>query len=572
MPPAPGNISNLVSKAIDLGLTHTGSGLPASQEARRPRCGKLSPSRIPDGRTLPGRLQSAVRRISVLSLGTVRSKPKLPPARGNRRILYVLLAILIAALLAGPAPAHAADLEIDRYIEAEMELNNIPGLSLVVVEDGQVAYMRAYGLRNAESRQAMRVETPTELASVSKAFTALAILRLEIEGTINRNSAVVTYLPELNNGDWQDVTVSDLLRHRSGLRRRHDFLVPCCGQAGNLDLEGAPLKMADADLESPPGSVFSYANSNYVLLAAIVQRMSGAAFPSYMKDAVFQPLGLQRTTVVEEEARSWEAASPHEWQWGRVLVSPSRFLGWYGSSRIKASAADMGVYMGALLDPTSSHAGDLLATGDWWEGLGPDYDLGWTVSGETEWLDGQLVLEHTGSLWGADTAAVLAPTRGVGVAVLINMGTSRAGDISRAILRSRNGTPLPEPRRTSRLELPDVWARIFLASAAGLFGVLLWYGLRVARQVRASARTWHATSGRMIRSAVLASLSITLILSIFWGSQPPRAAFPTTIQTALPALVASVSGLLLVAAAAGLLPRLSQPSTMPERSTIPETG
>ncbi len=484
----------------------------------------------------------------------------------------MLVAILIVFTFAGFASVHASDEEIDRYIEAEMELNSIPGLSLVIVEGGQVTSTNAYGVRNAQTRQGMRVETPVELASVSKAFTALAILRLEREGSINRDTAVVAYLPELSNGHWQDVSISDLLRHRSGLRRRHDFLVPCCGQAGSLDLEGAPLKLASAELESPPGSVFSYANSNYVLLAAIVQRTSGAPFAGYMREAVFQPLGLHRTTVVEEQARSWGVASPHEWQWGRVLVSPSRFLGWYGSSRIKASATDMGAYMATMLDPMTAHAGSPDLGSAWWEMLGPEYDLGWTVSSETGWLADELTLEHTGSLWGADTAVVLAPARGVGVSVLINIGTSRAGDIARAILRSRDGSPLPEPLGTSRAERPDTWAQIFLASAAVLFAAFLWYGLRVCRQLRIGARVWYATTARVARAAILAGLAVTLILSIFWGSEPPRAALPTTIQTALPALVASVAGLLLVAAVVGFLPKLRQPLPLPVQDTIAETG
>ena len=469
-------------------------------------------------------------------------------------MLCVRHAILVAALLAGSAIANvAADVEIDRYVEEEMELNGIPGLSLALVEDGKVSYVRAYGVRNAETRQPIRVETPMELASVSKGFTALAILRLEQDGVVDRDSVVSAYLPEFDSGAWQRVTLSHLIRHRSGLRRRHDFLAPCCGQAGNLDLDAAARMLAHADLESPPGSTFSYANSNYVLLAAVVQRMSGAAFTSYMREAVFQPLGMHRTTLIDEVARSWEGASPHEWQWGRVRVSPSRFLGWYGSSRIKASAEDMGVYMAALLKPMATQAG-----GAWWDRLGPDYDLGWTVSKETEWLDDQLVLEHTGSLWGADTAVVMAPERGIGASVLVNMGTSRAGEIARAVLRSRDGTPLPEPHRTSWMELPDTWAQIFLASAAGLFGVLLWYGLRLWRQVRLGARAWNAATSRIIRAVMLAGLAVILILNIYWGSEPPHTALPTTIQSALPALAASVSALLLVAAAAGLLPKLKR--------------
>lgn len=474
-------------------------------------------------------------------------------------MLCVRHLFLVAVWLAGSTAANAAaDVEIDRYVEQEMELNGFPGLSLALVEEGKVSYLRAYGVRNSESRQALRVETPMELASVSKGFTALAVLRLEQDGAVDRDAVVSKYLPELDGGGWQGVALNHLIRHRSGLRRRHDFLAPCCGLAGNLDLDAAVRMLAHADLESTPGSTFSYANSNYVLLAAVVQRMSGAAFTSYMRESVFQPLGMHRTTLQEEVARSWEGASPHEWQWGRVRVSPSRFLGWYGSSRIKASAEDMGVYMVSLLDTMANQAGDPDPGGAWWDRLGPDYDLGWTVSKETEWLADQLVLEHTGSLWGADTAVVLAPERGIGAAVLINMGTSRAGDIARAVLRTRYGTPLPEPHRTSRMEIPDTWARIFLMCAAAIFGLLLWYGLRVGRQVRSGARAWNAPTSRIIRAVVLVMLALILILNFYWGSEPPLPALPTTIQTALPALAASVSILLLVAAAAGLLPRLKR--------------
>ena len=474
-------------------------------------------------------------------------------------MLFVRHVILAALLLAGSAVANAAaDVKIDRYVEGEMELNGIPGLSLALVEDGKVSYVRAYGVRDVGTRQPIRVETPMELASVSKGFTALAILRLEQDGAVDRDSVVSAYLPELDSGAWQRVTLSHLLRHRSGLRRRHDFLAPCCGQAGNLDLDAAARMLADADLESPPGSTFSYANSNYVLLAAVVQRMSGVAFTSYMREAVFQPLGMHRTTLIDEVARSWEGASPHEWQWGHVRVSPSRFLGWYGSSRIKASAEDMGVYMASLLDPMATQAGDPDAGGAWWDRLGPDYDLGWAVSEDTEWLDDQLVLEHTGSLWGADTAVVLAPERGIGAAVLVNIGTSRAGEIARAVVRSRDGTPLPEPHRESWMELPDTWAQIFLMSAAAIFGVLLWYGLRVWRQVRLGARAWNASTNRIIRTVVLVILAFILILNFYRGSEPPLPALPTTIQTALPALTASVSALLLLAAATGLLPKLKR--------------
>lgn len=459
-------------------------------------------------------------------------------------------------LLMALSPAAAAEVAIDSWIEAEMALNGIPGLSLAIVDRQEEPHLRSYGVRDAESGHPMRIDTPIELASLSKAFTALALLHLEQDGLVDRNSTVGTYLPQLDRAPWTDIAVHDLLRHRSGLRRHHDFLVPCCESAQGPNLEGVVRKLAEADLVRSSQRAFSYANSNYVLLAALIQRMSRMPFSTYLQTRVFDRLGMRRTTIDEEQAHAWEASSPHEWQWGRVRPSPSRFLGWYGSSRVKASAEDMGLYMAALLDSSALPAGSAYSSGSWWDELATDYDLGWTVSRGTDWLDGDVVLEHTGSLWGADTATILAPSRGIGVTVLINLGTSRAGDMARAIVTSLRATPLPQPRSTDRTEIPDTWAMIFLIVSGGLAGVLIWYGSRLRREVRRGERTWTPTAARLVRGSFLAALVVTLVARIVQGSEPPLGALPTTIQTALPALAFSVSGLLLMAAVAGLLPKV----------------
>lgn len=469
-----------------------------------------------------------------------------------RRILDVYLLVLVAVFFSAPPGEAAVETRvIDRYVRAEMELNAIPGLSLAIVKDAKVFYVQAYGTRNAASQQAMQVGTPSDLASVSKSLTALGILRMQHEGKIDLDSAVTAYLAELDGPSWERVTVRHLIRHRSGLRRRHDFLVPCCSQAG-LDLVEAGRRLAGADLEGLGGATFSYANSNYVLLAAVLQELSGVPFPRYMRQNVFERLGMRQTAVIENQDRSPKDAFPHELQWGRVNISPSRFLGWYGSSRVKASAEDMGAYMVTLL-----RRGALpveFGHGTWWASAGPEYDLGWNVSESTEWLDHDLVLEHSGSLWGADTAVVLVPGRGDGATVLINRGTGRAQHIARALAASLAGRPLPRALKSSRLESPDTWAQVFLLLATFLLAGSLWYGLRVRWQLRLAARRWNPSRGQVARAAILAGLAIALLFSVLASTQPPLAALPSPIQTALPLLAGSVSLLLVVAGVAGLAP------------------
>ena len=460
-------------------------------------------------------------------------------------------AILAASLVGGCALDSPANAEIDRFLRAELALNSVPGLALAVVEHGEVALVRAYGIQSVESGQPLTANTPMGLASLSKALTALAILRLEQEGRIERGAVAAGILPRLTSAGWTGVSLNHLLQHRSGLRRRHDFLLPCCGSPNELDLEAATERLNNADLEGLPGESVSYANSNYVLLAAIVERVSGVPFSAYMRQKVFRPLGMWQTSLEGARPASEVAAAPHEWQWGSVRVSPSRFLGWSGSSLVRASATDMAAYLEALLCQKPGDFEFLHADGPWWGRLDPGYDLGWAVQEDPEWFGDGLVLEHTGKTWGGRTAAVVAPQSGSAVAVLGNLGTTRSQAIARAILGSLGGKELPVPKRANRTEIPDTWAMVLLAAGIGLSGLAGWFAWQTRSLLRSGRRGWRLTAGRLVRSAVLGYLAAALLYRYHFTG-PPHAAFPTTVQVALPILVTSVLALLLACAVRGL--------------------
>lgn len=460
-------------------------------------------------------------------------------------------ATLAASLISGCALSLPANTEIDRFVQAELALNSVPGIALAIVERGEIGLVRAYGIQSVESEQPLTVNTPMGLASLSKALTALAILRLEREGRIERGAIAARILPRLTSAEWAGVTLNHLLQHRSGLRRGHDFLLPCCGSPNELDLEVAVERLNDADLEGLPGESVSYANGNYVLLAAIIERVSGVPFSAYMQQRVFRPLGMRQTSIEGARPTSEAAALPHEWQWGSVRVSPSRFLGWKGSSLVRASAADMAAYLEALLDGKPGDFEFMHADGPWWGRLVPGYDLGWVVQEDPEWFGDGLVLEHTGKTWGGRTAAVVAPQTRSAVAVLGNLGTTQSQTIARAILRSLDGSDLTVPKRANRAEIPDTWAMVLLAAAIGLSGLAGWFGWQTRRQLRSRRRGWRLTVGRLGRSAVLTCLAAALLYRYHFAG-PPHAAFPTTIQVALPLLVCSVLALLLVSAVRGL--------------------
>ena len=195
----------------------------------------------------------------------------------------------------------------------------------------------------------------------------------------------------------------------------------------------------------------------------------------------------------------------------------------------------------------------------WWSGLERGYDLGWFVQTEASWLKGELALEHAGDIWGGNTAAILVPRRGAGVAVLTNVGTNRANRIARAVMRRVAGLDLPEPRRWAESESPDNWAMGFLAVAVLLVAGQSLYAIQLRRQWTVGLRRWSPTPWRTARAVFLSALSLILLYMLF-GAGPPLAVFPSTVKLALPFLVFSTVTLLLLAAGAGLAPMRQTPA------------
>lgn len=427
---------------------------------------------------------------------------------------------------------------VDWYIQREMQLNELPGVAVVLVRGNKVALIATYGYADLETQRKLTANTAFELASVSKTFTAIAILQLAREGILNLTDPVVKYLPELRDAAdqrWEQVRVVDLLRHRSGLTRNHDFRIPCCGRPGDGDLQLAVQRLARVKLASVPGRRFVYANSNYVLLAALIERLSGMPFSCYMAERVFLPLGLSQTTLDENLAEQWGLAAFHERQWGKLLRVPGTFRGWPGSSRVKSTPSDLAKYLLALL------SGDPYQENSWWKQLHPPYDAGWFVHEDEHELGGQRILQHGGNLWGVNTAIVLAPRSRLAAAVLINATSDRAIPIARALIAHLYGRPLPAAARTARLEDPDFWAQIFLLLAIVLSATsayLLWDLVKARLQLEASNSSLLA----WMRAMLLWAFSVYCLYSYFFSDNvPPSYTLPRTVRLALPLLVISAS-------------------------------
>ncbi len=480
-------------------------------------------------------------------LASLMLRPR-PFLKRHTLALLLLLQALVTSVTALPEQGIGL---IERHIREEMELNQIPGLALSIVHSGQVFYSQGFGVRDLSTAKTMTVDTPVELASLSKSLTALAILLLQAEGQIELASPVRRYLPELEAASplLATTTIGNLLAHRSGLTRQADRLLPCCGMPGDLDLRGAVLRLQGARLDQRPGGYFVYANSNYVLLAAVVESVSGTPFPVFMRERIFLPLGMQGATLDLEKARSHGLAPLHELRWGKVRVSPSRYRGWLGSSAVKASASDLSQYMIALLDDDHPFAQLIASAKLSQETTG--YNMGWEIGPEDT-----SVLRHGGNIWGANSAIILAPNLQLGAVVLINAGLHRAEEIVEAVFAYLCGKEAPPPAVQSWTLIPDNWAILLTTLGAVVFVSTLGYCRRAWTQLRRGERKFGGRLGflKVARTVLFAFMTAALIHLALGGSGPPRASLPTTIQVAFPFFASSMAGLFVALAVFNLAP------------------
>jgi uncharacterized protein YbbC (DUF1343 family)/CubicO group peptidase (beta-lactamase class C family) len=180
---------------------------------------------------------------------------------------------------------------VDSVIQQAIAEGNIPGAVLLVGHDGKVVYRKAYGHRALEPRhETMTLDTVFDLASLTKVVvTTTAVMQLEEQGKVRLNDPVAKYLPEFAQNGKEDITVRQLLTHYSGLQPDLDLKTPW---EGKETAYGAAF--AERPVE-PPGSQFIYSDINFIVLGALVERVSGETLEVYAQRHIFAPLKMTRT-------------------------------------------------------------------------------------------------------------------------------------------------------------------------------------------------------------------------------------------------------------------------------------
>jgi CubicO group peptidase (beta-lactamase class C family) len=201
--------------------------------------------------------------------------------------------------------------EIDQIVHQEIDLQG-PGVALAVVKNGELVHSQGYGLANLEWDCPIQPHTVFQLASITKQFTATAIMLLEQQGKLHLADSITTYLPNYPTHD-RTITITHLLNHTSGIKSYtglESFVSELARKA--MSPNDLLAYFQDLPLEFEPGTRFLYNNSGYHLLGLIIEKVASMSYEEFIKQNIFQPLGMNHSYYMHNKAVIPQRASGYD--------------------------------------------------------------------------------------------------------------------------------------------------------------------------------------------------------------------------------------------------------------------
>jgi CubicO group peptidase (beta-lactamase class C family) len=372
---------------------------------------------------------------------------------GRRLALLAVFALCLAVSI----PAHAATPGSDLAAYADHLLAaayppDQPGAAALVIKDGKVVLRKGYGLANVELGVPLGPEDVFEIGSITKQFTAAAVLLLQQQGKLRVDDEITRYLPDYPT-HGETITIENLLTHTSGVpsytgmpewfpRVREDMPLPV--------LMGL---FKDKPLDFKPGTKWSYSNSGYIVLGALIEKVSGKSYEQFVEEEIFQKLGMSQTRYNHPEEVVPHRATGYEGR-GKELRN-ARYLSMtqpYAAGSLISTVDDLAKWDRALkTDALLSQASrDRMFTPyKLSTGKSAGYGYGWAVA---DFL-GRRLIQHGGGIFGFVTAELRVPEEGLFVAILSNNTASGASpdDLGMRIVAKALGQAL-EDRKSVELD------------------------------------------------------------------------------------------------------------------------
>jgi CubicO group peptidase (beta-lactamase class C family) len=330
-----------------------------------------------------------------------------------------LLAVLALGLSVAQ-PLGVPDGSIEDFIETEMPASGVPGLAYAVVADGEIAEVGAHGVVRSGGDREVTPDTPFVIGSISKSFTALAVMQLVEAGELDLDTEVSQYLDSFSGGPAGVITIRQLLSHTSGFSTLQGNTAYTDDTSESDELERRVSALADVDPAYEAGERWEYSNANYAILGRLIEVASGQEYQAYVAANILEPVGMAHSFVADGEIHESMATGHRPW-FGtkRALPENATDRGTAPQGGIVASASDLALYMQMMMngedDVLSAENKALMMrpAGN----ASPRYGFGWFLdtANRTVW--------HDGSTPGFETLATLDVIGRNAVVVLVNAGS-----------------------------------------------------------------------------------------------------------------------------------------------------
>ena len=376
-------------------------------------------------------------------------------------VVAALLAFAVATPLGAQPGGGRASLPaatravLQSGIRRLLDSAGVPSIAVAIARDGVVLWEEGFGYADVERRVPATATTLYSLASISKPFTATAVMQLVEQGRVQLDRPVDDYLGGMRltglAGDRSGATVRRVLSHTAGLPLHYRFFY-----TGDSIVPDVPRTIERyGRVVFPPGEVYSYSNLGFGILGELVAHVAGTSYETYMREKVFRPLGLTTTTVgtgagLANSAVRYDSrrrAIPFydfDHRGASAVYSSAHELVLFGMSHLKRRPRDASgrATAAVLADSTIDLMQRVATPGDTVTG----YGLGWGIDDAL----GVRRVQHTGGMPGVSTVLSLYPTEGVAVVVLSNQSSGLVGriaaDIAAAVLPPSFGAALAARR------------------------------------------------------------------------------------------------------------------------------
>ena len=358
----------------------------------------------------------------------------------NARYLFPLQVILISvsSLFIGQiSQAQYSPLDgFDEYVAKSQELWGVPGLAVAVVEKGEVAFIKGYGVQKLGESRPVDRHTIFSMASTTKAFTAIALAMLVDDGKIEWDDPVVKYLSNFTLSDpyvTRKLTIRDLLTHRSGIDPNPANSLWSVG----YDRKDIVHRMRYANVVAGFRSNWQYNNGMYIVAGEVIESVTGLSWESFVRDNILYPLGMTETFMVAADVQNRKNVASAHMEIDDVLqpVAYPSFDAVGAAGSMQSSVHDMAKWLTFLLDSTKVDNEPKLKPETYSELFRPQmtiaapypaankaksnmfaYGLGWFLQ---DYRGTQLIM-HTGSLIGMNAIIGLLPEKNVAMVLLAN--------------------------------------------------------------------------------------------------------------------------------------------------------